>query len=478
VEIPEGEAAAFTVAFAMDPGRVVTVTVARESGDPDIEITSGATVTLSPSTYATGRAVSLHAREDPDSIHGEALFVLTAPGFDDGSIIVREVDADAASLTYFVDGLNGDDTNHGQTEDTALQTIGRAVELAGDGDTIVVADGTYENAGDPHEPVLDFHGKAITVRSRNGPQNCILAGGDYVVDFHSGEERTAVVAGFTVTGGDPGGGIRCDHASPTIERMIIAGNWSEYNNGAVFLRGSRARIAGTLVRDNASFGACAGIYCVENSAAVITNTTIAANQVGGIWCDGTSVAVVTNCILWNNNADYDIHNATATYTCLQHAAPGTGNISDDPLLADPAGGDCRLTAGSPAVDAGTVTEAPSIDLDGNQRPCGAALDMGAYEWGACTSPPHPFQRGDVNADARLNVADAIVILGHLFAGRAAPPCMKSADANDDSQVNIADTIFLLGYLFGGAREPPPPFGVCGKDPTEDMLDCVSFPPCD
>jgi hypothetical protein len=34
---------------------------------------------------------------------------------------------------------------------------------------------------------------------------------------------------------------------------------------------------------------------------------------------------------------------------------------------------------SPAIDAGTSNEAPVIDLDGNPRPIGAAVDVGAYE---------------------------------------------------------------------------------------------------
>lgn len=57
--------------------------------------------------------------------------------------------------------------------------------------------------------------------------------------------------------------------------------------------------------------------------------------------------------------------------------------------------------------------------------------------------------GDVNADKSLNIADAISLLGYLFAQKAAPACAKSADANDDNALNIADAISILGYLFSG-----------------------------
>ncbi len=42
--------------------------------------------------------------------------------------------------------------------------------------------------------------------------------------------------------------------------------------------------------------------------------------------------------------------------------------------------DLRLKEGCPAIDAGTDTDAPFIDIDGNVRPQGAGFDVGAYEY--------------------------------------------------------------------------------------------------
>jgi hypothetical protein len=55
--------------------------------------------------------------------------------------------------------------------------------------------------------------------------------------------------------------------------------------------------------------------------------------------------------------------------------------------------------------------------------------------------------GDANGDRLINIADAIALLGHLFAQKPAPGCAKAADANDDNQLNIADAVSILGYLF-------------------------------
>lgn len=59
---------------------------------------------------------------------------------------------------------------------------------------------------------------------------------------------------------------------------------------------------------------------------------------------------------------------------------GRGNRTDDPRFVSglPAP-DLRLTANSPAIDAGTAEGAPTVDVDGLLRPEGSAPEMGAYE---------------------------------------------------------------------------------------------------
>jgi hypothetical protein len=61
--------------------------------------------------------------------------------------------------------------------------------------------------------------------------------------------------------------------------------------------------------------------------------------------------------------------------------------------------------------------------------------------------------GNVNTDSKVDIADAIALLGYLFGGGLKPPpvCAKAADANDDDRLDIADAIKILGYLFN--RQP-------------------------
>jgi len=52
-----------------------------------------------------------------------------------------------------------------------FNTIPAGIEAAIDGDTVIVADGTYKGPGNRD---IDFLGKAITVRSQSGPENWVV----------------------------------------------------------------------------------------------------------------------------------------------------------------------------------------------------------------------------------------------------------------------------------------------------------------
>ena len=88
-----------------------------------------------------------------------------------------------------------------------------------------------------------------------------------------------------------------------------------------------------------------------------------------------------------------------------------------------------------------------------------------------------FVRGDVTADGRLNVIDSVTLNAYLFAGRSVLPCLKSADTDDSGRIDLADAILILNHLFGLGAAPAPPYPGCGTDGVEDNLSCDRFPMC-
>jgi Bacterial TSP3 repeat len=118
---------------------------------------------------------------------------------------------------------------------------------------------------------------------------------------------------------------------------------------------------------------------------LILDNTIWGNEESGISeCSG----IIRGCILWGNGEQGEPQlslSATPEFSCVEDWAPDDrGNIADDPRLLDPLGGDFRLAADSPCIDAGSVIHLPPPplhDVAGEARLVGAQIDMGAHEWG-------------------------------------------------------------------------------------------------
>jgi len=240
-------------------------------------------------------------------------------------------------------------------------TIQAAIDDVLEGGTVLVADGVYAGEGNRD---IDFKGKAITVRSENGPKSCIVDCSDdgYYYhrgfNFHSGEEGRSVLAGFTITRGvvsssltAPGGaGVACYLSSPTISDCIIAGNFAlgggrgvASAGGGVFLDQSNAIIANCLIVGNTSDQGWngAGIFCRQSNPFIV-NCTICDNVGDGITPFGLASPVVSNCIVWGNTEDQirvesDGFNGygslVVAFSNVQNGCAGLGNIAEDPCFA-------------------------------------------------------------------------------------------------------------------------------------------------
>ena len=234
-------------------------------------------------------------------------------------------------LIFHVDASRGNKFNTGLSRSNAFATIQDAVDEAIDGDTVVVWPGVYQES-------VFIIGKAITIQSADDAAVVMAPAHDPIAfTFQFAESLRCVLRNFVITNcGETA--ILCHSASPEL-----------------------------------------------------INLTIVDNQFGITVYEGSNPSI-TNCILWNNEFG-DLEQCYARYSCLGSLGPGDqerGNISKDPMFANPANGDYHLQSEygrylpnnmwvtdsqtSPCIDSGDR----SMHIGREQKPHGGRLNMGAY----------------------------------------------------------------------------------------------------
>jgi len=167
-------------------------------------------------------------------------------------------------------------------------------------------------------------------------------------------------------------------ASPTILRTIISNNSAQSGNGGgICAWDSSATIVNTIVAGNTSPGTAGMFY--HNCTTQITNSTITANTAGCLEANGKN-HVLLNSICWGNGGKEFVFTGgaiAASYSDIQGSYAGTGNINADPVFKGAS--DFHLTPVSPCREKGSLAGAPLDDVDGEPRPQGNNVDIGADE---------------------------------------------------------------------------------------------------
>jgi parallel beta-helix repeat protein len=231
-----------------------------------------------------------------------------------------------------------------------FDTIQAAVDAAGYRDIVLVADGTYTGEGNVE---VSFRGKAINLRSENGPDNCIIdcQGLNRGFKFVTNEGPDSILNGFTIVNGlmPYGGGVKVgNYCGPRILNCIIKDCTAEIDGGGIYCgNNSSATIQACQIINNTSGDFAGGIYTDETSSVRINNCDIINNsaysQGGGIYAMYGTVDI-RHCRIVNNTAS----NGGGMYL-NENSQINITNCSVEDNVAAGNGGGIRLRFGTSAT---------------------------------------------------------------------------------------------------------------------------------
>ncbi len=193
-------------------------------------------------------------------------------------------------------------------------TIQTGIDSALNGDTVLVADGTYSGSGNRN---ISFHGKSIIVQSENGPETCVIdcEQSTRAFKFDSGETAESQLLGFTITNGgmfDFGGGIYIESA-PVIRNCRFISNSAYEGGGGIFCRAESdpgPEISNCTFRNNSSGMFGGGIACNQDTGYPATYRSRAAVTISECALSGNSAGDGGGISVFNSETGVEILNCT------------------------------------------------------------------------------------------------------------------------------------------------------------------------
>jgi hypothetical protein len=273
--------------------------------------------------------------------------------------------------------------------------------------------GGFPNTGNPTFSERNTITNITTLSGDIGITNDIADNSYHVISNATGLDNTAILDGFVIANGNAngigsfrnvGGAMLNNPAgasnicNPKIDNCIFKNNSAILNGGAIYNNGASATanpIFTNCIFQNNSAANGAAFYN-DGSTSGVSNPTIinatfteniastSGNVVYSTAASGNSITDFTNCIFWSNGGANTFSNNASTINVkyslfeplVNNYTNGAGNITttNSPFVLPT---DVHLKDSSSAIDAGTITGAPTKDIDFIVR--SAIPDMGAYE---------------------------------------------------------------------------------------------------
>ena len=233
LSVPEASTAGYQVRLGTKPSSQVTVTVTRASGDGNLSVKTGASLSFTTSNWSTDQTVTLQAAQDADGIDGQATFSHAAVGGDysglTASLTATEADNDRAvtlSKTDVVVAEGGTATYTVKlaAEPAAAVTVTVARKTGNDQDTDLTVDTDDQTTG--NQNTLTFtkqnYSTAQTVTLSAADDNDGIDGTATFTHTAANGDYDGVTAELTATEGDDDRGLTLSTTSLSVAETKTA----------------------------------------------------------------------------------------------------------------------------------------------------------------------------------------------------------------------------------------------------------------
>lgn len=304
------------------------------------------------------------------------------------ALLLAMLAGNALAATHYVLKDNPGAESPFSSWDTAAPDIQSAIDVAAEGDDILVESGLYDSGSTFYDNCTNriVVPSAVTVQSVNGPASTTLQGGAGVrCATLLGSAR---LIGFRLTGSEECGAVWGDDGSATVEHCWLEGNTAVRGGGA---RGVRLQEC-TLRENSASLQGGGAYDCSLQDCLLLGNSA----EQGG----GASASFLWNCTVTSNTAS-DAGGGTLDSVlrgCLvagNSAGQGGGCAGTESVLYN-----CTLSGNQAATVGGGVQGGLLFNTIVQDNVAG----NGSNEWDGsvmqyCLSSPLPEGVGNQTGDA-------------------------------------------------------------------------------